>query len=124
MAVTKAQDVAGNELLECPFDTGSEIEFYTAEIGISGLPDSCDDNDLITIGMFIQDVVDEVEARMPQYQGEKSITLVCPFPKNTLEDKRRGLQERTRYRRKKLQIHCEQDVLVVAAETEQGIVVE
>jgi hypothetical protein len=62
------------QLPKCEFDT--EIQFYNADIDVLDLPDSCNDSDLINIGFIIQDVVDEVEARMPDYREEYMTTQV------------------------------------------------
>jgi len=90
-----APRTVNKDLPKCPYDdSGSEIQFYDLEIEVLDLPDECTDNDLITIGLMIQDAVDEIEDRMPQYEGEKSVTLICPFPEQV--DKRRALDARRR----------------------------
>jgi len=90
-AVTHAAPRSINEELpKCPYDdSGFEIQFYNLEIEVLDLPEGCMDDDMITIGLLVQDAVDEVEDRMPQYEGEKSVTLICPFPEQV--DKRRAL---------------------------------
>lgn len=85
---------AEKQLPKCPYDDQtSEIQFYDVQIDVSNLPESCTEDDMVTIGIMIQKVVDEVEDRMPQYEGEKSITLICPFPREV--EKRRNLQTTT-----------------------------
>lgn len=82
-------------LTKCPFkDQTSEIQFYNTEIEIWNLPETCTEDDMVTIGVLIQSVVDEVEDRMPQYEGEKSITFICPYPEK-VDAGRRRLQTTT-----------------------------
>lgn len=78
-SVTLAETYDQDALPRCEFDT--EIQFYNLEISLLDLPDLCTDDlhHMNTIGVFIQDVVDEVEDRMPEYKEERSVTLVCPF---------------------------------------------
>jgi hypothetical protein len=53
------------------------------DIEFSNLPDECNNElDLETIGILIQNVISEVEERMPEYEGEYLDTTLCPLPES------------------------------------------
>lgn len=80
-------------------ELGTEIQFYTAEFDILGLPEECyEKKHLTTIGFIIQDVIYNVEERLPLWKEEKSETDVCPFPKE-LQENQRSLQNRKNRKR-------------------------
>lgn len=91
LAIASADVDPTGDLPECENDT--EIQFYNAKIGIMELTESCTDPDLFTIGFLIQDVVEDVESRMPRYREESMQTEICPFPQETETEERRMLKE-------------------------------
>jgi len=81
------------ELPSCEYDT--EIQFYRAIIDVLNLPEACqNDKNLMAVGFIIQDVVWDVEDRLPEYKGEKSHSGVCPFP-DQVDEVRRSLGLKT-----------------------------
>lgn len=78
---------SSDDLPECEFDT--QVQFYNVDIDVLNLPENCRDPDLINIGFITQDVVDETEEKMPDYREEYMSTLVCPFPDEVAEGRRR-----------------------------------
>jgi len=100
--LTSIAYATSNDLPKCEFDT--EIQFYNAEIDILDLPEACyDDNNLMTIGFIIQDVVWDVEDRLPRFKEETSRTKVCPFPEEVEERRNRRLLSKTLYAGKEKQ---------------------
>lgn len=98
VAAESDPSLSTQDLPECEFDT--EVQFYTADIDVLQLPEACSEGfHLSTIGFILQDVVSDVEERMPKYKEEESNTLVCPFPDEVQDEHgTRRLELLTTYR--------------------------
>jgi hypothetical protein len=80
----------GEDFQLCPFaDAREERLLYNIEIRFEGLG-GCADEVLLNVGAKLQQIVDEVEAKIPQYDYEEMQTLICPKP--VVESDRRGLR--------------------------------
>lgn len=110
---------ADDSLEGCPHSI--EVQFYDVAIEISPLPDACSEQDLISIGFLIQDVILEVEHRMPEYKEEYMTTDVCAKPEavgreedpladvrhlETTVEKKKQRKKRGRYRWSKGRGRC------------------
>ena len=65
--------------MACPFD--EERLYYNIDIYVEATAHNCDEYDLVGIGDFLQNLVSEIEAEIPEYKNtERMETTVCPVP--------------------------------------------
>lgn len=77
-----------------------EERHYNLQVQVENLPETCTDQQLVVVGWLVEDVVQDMEEKMPEYQGEDWITSLCPLPEKSVDAVRsRILSAKTSLRR-------------------------
>ena len=73
-----------------------ETTFFNFNIDIEGFSDGCDDFE--EMGVSLQAVIEEVEGKIPEFEGEFIEAYTCTLPEWVTETTRRFLKRRRRGR--------------------------